>query len=152
MDLAIKKTKHLGKLLYHKFHGLTWFFYGHFGGVSPDDPWVHHRAPWVQRSLLLWWKSMVPAMPYGKGRGSAGTPFFGTVDGWNLAITWEVWNPISNGINYQSQLVNAGFQPSTVGDQVFFGDFGPMDFVGFSWIYTDACNRVGNLNMAFVKV
>ena len=29
--------------------------------------------------------------------------------------TWDVWNPINNGINYQSQLVNAGFQPSTVG-------------------------------------
>ncbi len=28
--------------------------------------------------------------------------------------TWDVWNPINNGKNYQPQLVNAGFQPSTV--------------------------------------
>ena len=28
--------------------------------------------------------------------------------------TWDVWNPKNNGINYQPQLVNAGFQPSTV--------------------------------------
>ncbi len=27
--------------------------------------------------------------------------------------TWDVWNPINNGKNYQPQLVIAGFQPST---------------------------------------
>ncbi len=28
--------------------------------------------------------------------------------------TWDVWNPVNNGKNYQPQLVLAGFQPSTV--------------------------------------
>ena len=28
--------------------------------------------------------------------------------------TWDAWNPKKNGINYQPQLVIAGFQPSTV--------------------------------------
>ncbi len=31
-----------------------------------------------------------------------------------VPTTWDVWNPINNGINYQPQLVIAGFQPSTV--------------------------------------
>ena len=38
-----------------------------------------------------------------------------TVDGRNRAITtWDVENTVNNGINYQPQLVTAGFQPSTV--------------------------------------
>ena len=28
--------------------------------------------------------------------------------------TWDVENTVNNGINYQPQLVTAGFQPSTV--------------------------------------
>ncbi len=32
----------------------------------------------------------------------------------NNHLGW-CWKPINNGINYQPQLVNAGFQPSTVG-------------------------------------
>ena len=28
--------------------------------------------------------------------------------------TWDVLNPVTNGINYQPQLVIAGFLPSTV--------------------------------------
>ena len=31
-----------------------------------------------------------------------------------LGTTWVVWNPSNNGINYQPQLVIAGFLPSTV--------------------------------------
>ena len=29
-------------------------------------------------------------------------------------FTWHVWKPANNGINYQPQLVNTGFLPSTV--------------------------------------
>ena len=41
-----------------------------------------------------------------------------TVHGWNPARKPPVWNPINNGINYQPQLVKAGFQPSTVGEWI----------------------------------
>jgi len=38
-----------------------------------------------------------------------------SVDGRNPAITaWDVLNLVNSGMNYQPQLVNAGFIPSTV--------------------------------------
>ena len=38
-----------------------------------------------------------------------------TVDGNNPASPWMYKKPCKNGINYQPQLVNARFPPSTVG-------------------------------------
>ena len=51
-----------------------------------------------------------------------------TVDGRTPAPSGDVQNPINNGINYQPQLVIAGFltnqEISRVGCGVFFGCFG----------------------------
>ncbi len=48
--------------------------------------------------------------------------------------TWYVWNPMNNGIHYQPQLVNAGFQPSTVSLPDFGTTFEENDFPVFSFL------------------
>ncbi len=44
-------------------------------------------------------------------------PSRNTVDGRKSCTTWDVWNPVTNGINYLS--IGAGFLPSTVSRHVF---------------------------------
>ena len=59
--------------------------------------------------------------------------------------TWDVWNPKNNGINYLPQLVNAGFQPSTVGNheppalRKGFDSIQTTFSILTSWIYLHVC-------------
>ena len=67
-----------------------------------------------------------------------------TVDGSEIRLTtWDVQNLVNNGINYQAQLVNAGFFPSTVSPQKVvlgffrYGCFGDHFFQGHGHVKTD---------------
>ena len=51
---------------------------------------------------------------YFQNKGLIGVNLSGTVDGRHPANHLECINLVNNGINYQPQLVKAGFQPSTI--------------------------------------